>query len=263
VRTGTVPNRTHRLLVTEYQVSHLLTTGKSVALNTRADWHVSCYLSGGGQEVPLPLEKAIAMPSQSGNAYSCLPAASDRDSQTVEAGSQEWYALAVKPRHDKAVSRTLEGKGYQTLIPLYKQRRRYATRSKETTLPLFPGYVFCRFNCLTRLPVLTTPGVIQILGAGRVPTPVDETEIASLQTALQLRLSAQPVPFLHTGQKVRITAGALAGVEGIILGFKQCLRLVLSVTLLRRSVLLEIDRDYVDPEHLNMSETFNVRHETN
>lgn len=203
------------------------------------------------------------MSSYSENVCSYLPSPSDDDRHRVEAGALEWYALAVKPRHDKAVSRTLEGKGYQTLVPLYKQRRRYATRSKDTALPLFPGYVFCRFNCLARLPVLTTPGVIQILGAGRVPTPVAEAEMASLQTALQLPLSAQPVPFLHTGQKVRITEGALAGVEGIILGFKQCLRLVLSITLLRRSVLLEIDRDYVDPEHLNMSETFNVCHETN
>ena len=88
--------------------------------------------------------------------------------------------------------------------------------------------------------------------------------MASLQTALQLRLPAQPAPFLHTGQKVRITEGALAGVEGIVLGFKQCLRLVLSITLLQRSVMLEIDRDCVSLEHLNIAPTFNnVQHETN
>ena len=196
------------------------------------------------------------------NAYGCLPGVSDTDRHVVPRGSQAWYALAVKPRHDKAVSRTLESKGYQTLVPLYKQRRRYAARIKDATLPLFPGYVFCRFDCQTRLPVLTTPGVIQILGAGRVPTPVDDTEMTSLQTALQLRLSAQPVPFLHAGQKVRITEGPLAGVEGIVLGFKQCLRLVLSITLLRRSVVLEIDRDCVGLEHLNMPENVSVCHET-
>jgi transcription antitermination factor NusG len=202
------------------------------------------------------------MPSYSANTSSCLAAVNNTEPGRVEAGAREWYALAVKPRHDKAVSKTLENKGYQTLVPLYKQRRRYATRSKDSTLPLFPGYVFCRFDCQARLPVLTTPGVIQILGAGRVPTPVDETEMTSLQTALQLRLAAQPVPFLHTGQKVRITEGALAGVEGIVLGFKQCLRLVLSITLLRRSVVLEIDRDCVGLEHLNMPENVSVCHET-
>ena len=165
-------------------------------------------------------------------------------------GRQQWYALAVKPRHDKAVSRTLEGKGYQTMVPLYRKRHRYSARFTETELPLFPGYVFCRFSPVTRLPIVTTPGVLQILGAGRVPIPVDETEMTSLQTALKLNHSASPFPFLQAGQKVRITEGALAGVEGNVLSFKQCLRLVLSVTLLQRSVLLEIDSKSVMPEEV-------------
>jgi transcription antitermination factor NusG len=161
---------------------------------------------------------------------------------------QQWYALAVKPRHDKAVSKTLENKGYQTLVPLYKKRHRYATRLKETELPLFPGYVFCRFSPLLRLPILTTPGVIQILGAGRLPIPVAETEMESLQTALRLHLPMQPCEFLEVGQRVRITEGSLTGVEGIVMSHKQYLRVVLSITLLRRSLFLEIDRDCVSTE---------------
>jgi transcription antitermination factor NusG len=160
----------------------------------------------------------------------------------------EWYALRVKPRHDRAVSAVLGTKGYETFLPLYKKRRRYATRSKESELPLFPGYVFCRFNVLTRLPILMTPGVVQILGAGRVPIPVDEREIASLESAIRAQVRVQPFPFLQTGQKVRITEGPLADVEGIVMSYKKPLRLVLSITLLQRSVLLEIDRDCVSLE---------------
>ncbi len=171
------------------------------------------------------------------------------DSNVAENGiQQQWYALAVKPRHDKAVSKTLENKGYQTLVPLYKRRHRYATRIKETELPLFPGYVFCRFSPLLRLPILTTPGVIQILGAGRLPIPVDETEMESLQTALRLHVPVQPCNFLEVGQRVRITDGSLTGVEGIVMSHKNYLRVVLSITLLRRSLFLEIDRDCVSTE---------------
>jgi len=162
--------------------------------------------------------------------------------------AERWYALAVKPRHDKAVSKTLEHKGYCTYVPLYKKRYRYAVRFKESELPLFPGYVFCRFSPVTRLPILTTPGVVQILGAGRVPIAVDEAEMVSLQTALRLCIPVKPCPFLRAGQRVRITHGALAGIEGIVLGLKPCLRLVLSITLLQRSVVLEIDRDCVIAE---------------
>lgn len=215
------------------------------------------------------LEKAVAM-SNYGSAMqphafrepesSVIPAAHDSESATTPAGDQKWYALAVKPRHDRAVSGALEHKGYQTLVPLYKKRRRYSVRIRESELPLFPGYIFCRFNAMTRLPILTTPGVLQILGTGRAPIPVEESEIASLQTALRLQLPVQPFPFLETGQRVRITEGALVGVEGIVMSFRQCLRLVLSISLLQRSVLLEIDRDCVSPEGLLPASGQDVRH---
>src|SRR5262249_52038339 len=129
--------------------------------------------------------------------------------------------------------------------PLYKREHRYAERRTYSELPLFPGYVFCRFNVHATLPILTTPGVRQILGAGNKPIPLCEKEMISLQTAIKAQVPVQPIPFFQLGQKVRISSGALAGVEGIVLSFKQCLRLVLSVTLLQRSVLLEIDRDQV------------------
>lgn len=190
----------------------------------------------------------------------CASREHNSESVTTPAGVQQWYALAVKPRHDRAVSGALEHKGYQTLVPVYKKRRRYSARTRESELPLFPGYVFCRFNALTRLPILTTPGVIQILGAGRIPIPVEESEITALQTALRLQLPVQPFPFLETGQRVRITEGALVGVEGIVMSFKQCLRLVLSISLLQRSVLLEIDRSCVSPEGLLQASGQGGRH---
>ena len=165
-----------------------------------------------------------------------------------ETGHPQWFAIAVKPRFDKAVSRTLESKGFETLLPLYKKHLKYDGRSRVSELPLFPGYVFCRFNVLTRLPVLTTPGVTHILGTRNQPIPLSETEIDSLKKAIDAHLPLQPFPFLQAGQKVRIEEGALAGVVGIVIKSKQSLRLVLSVTLLQRSVLLEIDGQQVSVE---------------
>ena len=166
----------------------------------------------------------------------------------LKRGSPQWFALAVKPRFDKAVAQALEMKGYDTLLPLYKKPHKFGTRSKGSDLPLFPGYVCCRFDVQARLPILTTPGVIQVLGAGNMPIPLSDVEISSLQTAIRARLPVEPFPFVGTGQRVRINSGALAGVEGIVISCKQRLRLVLSITLLRRSVLLEIDRAQVSAE---------------
>ena len=162
-----------------------------------------------------------------------------------ETAQEQWFALGVAARHEKAVSRMLHHKGYETFLPLYASRHQYARRSREFELPLFPGYVFCRFNPLTRLPILTTPGVLQVVGAGRVPIALDQNEITALQTAVQARARMLPWPYWQAGQKGRITDGPLAGIEGIVIGVKQLVRLVLSVTLLKRSVLLEIDADCV------------------
>ena len=200
--------------------------------------------------MPAAFEKAVAMPNyENCNAVSlCSQESADLTNSLSETGLIQWFALAVKPRHDKAVARTLERKGFETLLPLYRKYHRYATRRTESELPLFPGYVFCRFNVLTRLPILTTPGVTQILGTGNTPIPLSENEITSLQTAIAADFPLQPFPFLQVGQRVRIEKGVLAGVVGIIIRLKQSLRLVLSVTLLQRSVLLEIDPHQVGVE---------------
>jgi len=98
------------------------------------------------------------------------------------------------------------------------------------------------------LPILSTPGVVHVVGTRGAPTPLSELEITSLQAALKARVPIQPFPFVSAGQRVRITSGSLAGIEGIVLGPKPNLRIVLSITLLQRSVVLEIDRDQVHVE---------------
>src|SRR5215472_7480358 len=150
----------------------------------------------------------------------------------------QWYALTVKPRFEKASAAALQMKGYDTFLPLYKKRHSYGGRSREFDLPLFPGYLFCRFNPWARLPILTTPGINQILGNGSGPKPVPDVEVASLKTALQANVNVQPFPYPPEGHKVRITKGALAGIEGTIVMVKDGMRLVLSINLLQRSVLL-------------------------
>lgn len=142
----------------------------------------------------------------------------------------------------------MEGKGYETLLPVYRKYHQYANRSKHFEVPLFPGYVCCRFDVQARLSVVTTPGVIRVLGIGSVPAPLSDIEIHSLQTAIRAHLSVQPFPFMSAGQRVRIRSGVLSGLEGIVLEPKPKLRLVLSITLLQRSIVLEIDRDQVSAE---------------
>jgi transcriptional antiterminator NusG len=157
-----------------------------------------------------------------------------------------WFALQVKARQEKQVGLTLLGKDLETFVPVYKSIRKWADRKKEMDLPLFPGYVFCRFPYNRRLPVLVTPGVLRVVGFGNVPTPVDDKEIESLKMINGENAACEPWPYLEIGQKVRIQSGTLCGLEGILLEVRKECRLILSVSLLQRSVAVEVDRDCVE-----------------
>jgi transcription antitermination factor NusG len=152
-----------------------------------------------------------------------------------------WFALQVRTRHEHGVAAFLEGKGYEFFLPTVKSRKRWSDRVKQVENALFPGYVFCRFDAQERLPVLKTPGVIQIVGTNRAPAPIEESEITAIQAMVASGLPNQPWPFLSAGDRVRIEAGPLRGYEGILVDFKGSHRLVLSISLLHRSVAVEID----------------------
>ncbi|PYU59533.1 MAG: NusG-like protein [Acidobacteria bacterium] len=147
-----------------------------------------------------------------------------------------WFALQVNSRKENWIFAHLVVQGYECFLPKYKSVRKWSDRRKEIESPLFPGYLFCRFNPLERLPILKTPGVMGIVGCNRKPIAIDEQEIQAIQRMMESSLVRQPWPYLEVGQQVRIQSGALRGLVGILVALKGNYRLVLSVTLLKRSV---------------------------
>src|SRR5215813_57925 len=157
--------------------------------------------------------------------------------------SSLWYALYVRARFEKVVARNLRGKGYEEFLPLYRRYSRWSDRIKAIDVPLFPGYVFCRFNPHHRLPILTIPGVNAIVGFGKNFISLDEGELNAIGAVLTSGNYCEPSSFLQVGERVRVEYGRLAGTEGIVLMFKNTCRLVISINMLQRSVAVEIDRD--------------------
>jgi transcription antitermination factor NusG len=161
--------------------------------------------------------------------------------------SASWFALRVKSRCEKVVATIAHNKGFEEFLPLYTSRRCWSDRVKSLELPLFPGYVFCRLNPRYRLQLLTIPGALHFVGIGNAPIPIDDREIASIQTAVRSGLSMEPCAFLEAGQRVRLDDGPLAGVEGIFVGTSKQQRIVVSLTLLKRSVAVVIERHWAVP----------------
>jgi transcription antitermination factor NusG len=167
--------------------------------------------------------------------------------QTKPAKGFNWFALQVRSRWESTTSGLLHGKGLETFLPTYTTKRKWSDRLKVVESPLFPGYVFCRFDVHNRLPVLITPGVISVVGRGKTPIAVEDTEILSIQAALASGVHLEPWPYVEVGERVRIKDDVLDGMEGILTSFKGSHRVIISVSLLRRSVALEVDRSRITP----------------
>ena len=114
-------------------------------------------------------------------------------------------------------------------------------------LPLFPGYLFCRLNLEDRMPLITTPGFLYIVGVGRNPEPVDESEILAIRSVLRSGFPVMPWPSLMVGQKVQLKHGPLRGLEGVLTKIADQHRIFVSVTLLKRSISVEVDPQWVRP----------------
>jgi transcription antitermination factor NusG len=171
-----------------------------------------------------------------------------RDGETSpDSTCYPWFAVRVRSNHERVAAAHLRERGYEEFSPSWKTERRWSDRTKEVDQFLFPGYVFCRLNPLDRLPVLTAPGVVDLVGFGKVPAPIPDQEIESIRRMVQSGLFVMPWPFLELGRRVLIERGPLAGVEGILDEVKGKCRLVVSVQLLQRSVSAEVDRKWIRP----------------
>jgi transcription antitermination factor NusG len=160
---------------------------------------------------------------------------------------ERWYAAQTCANHEKRVQEQLLQRAVTSYLPLYSSVRRWKDRRVKLDLPLFPGYVFVRLALRDRLQILQVPSVVRLVGFSGHPTPLPDQEIDALRQGLDHSLPMEPHPYLKTGQRVRVTAGPLAGLEGILLRRKKTSRIVISLDLIMRSAAIEIDVTDVMP----------------
>jgi transcriptional antiterminator NusG len=161
--------------------------------------------------------------------------------------TRPWFALRLRSNYERITATHLRERGYQEFAPSYKVEKRWSDRTRQINQFLFPGYLFCRFDPNDRLPILSAPGVVDVVGFGKMPQHIPEAEIERVRRMVEAGLLVTPYPYVEVGQAVLIESGPLGGVEGILVEVKGNARLVVSVNLLRRSVSAEVDRASIRP----------------
>jgi transcriptional antiterminator NusG len=158
-----------------------------------------------------------------------------------------WFAIRVNAKCEQRVSDALEGKGFESYYPRYWQHRNWGQRLRKVERALFPGYVFGRFFAQNRLPILTIPGVTYIVGTSAGPAEVDLDELATVRRITESSALAEPCPYLPAGSIVSLEDGPLRGLRGRLVSSDRDLRVVVSISLLQRSVSVLVDRRWVRP----------------
>jgi len=159
-----------------------------------------------------------------------------------------WFVLTVKPKHEKAVGDQLQARSLEPYVPVLRSRRKWSDRLKVVELPLFPGYVFCRFSLPRRSEVLRVPSVRSVVSFYGKACPVSDTEIEAVRAMVDSGLPVMEWPYLKVGQRVRICEGSMCGLYGILVQEKRGYRVVVNMELLNRAVSVELDRDWVKAE---------------
>jgi transcription antitermination factor NusG len=169
-----------------------------------------------------------------------------RENNYADLERPKWYVLFVRSNQEKRVADRLSGRAIEHFLPCYASMRRWKDRRVKLEMPLFPGYVFVHLPFLERMKVLTLPNVVSFIGTRNAPAVVSEDEISSIRKGIE-HGSAAPHDCLEAGQRVMITAGAMAGMEGILLRRQNKARLIVAVESISRAFSVEIDADCVKP----------------
>jgi len=169
------------------------------------------------------------------------------ESAAAQRFSAKWFAAYTNSRHEKCVASQFAERQIESFLPLYAARHRWRNRCEVLVdLPLFRNYVFVRIDPRERVRVLEVPGVLSLVGFGRTLAPLPDLEIEALRSGLA-QGKIEPHPYLVIGERVRITAGPMAGMEGVLLRKKNNFRVVLALDVIMQSVAVEVDADQLEP----------------
>jgi transcriptional antiterminator NusG len=156
-----------------------------------------------------------------------------------------WHVLHVIANHEKKVAQHLSVRSVDYYLPVYTERSHWSDRTVTLERPLFVGYIFVRYSPQVRVSLISTPGVIRLLGDSNICT-VSVDEINRIRRGLASGYILRPYFDLPVGTRVRVRTGIFAGAQGLVTEIRQRCKVVMTISAVSQSFTLELDRSEID-----------------
>lgn len=167
------------------------------------------------------------------------------EGQSIKDFAGQWWVAHTKSRNEKALANELVRKNISYFLPMRWKLTVRNRRKFRSLLPLFSGYLFFCGDERQRIELLKTNRVANLLEVkdqGKLLA-----ELSQIEQAVQAGVDLTPHKYIKTGQRCRVLAGSLAGLQGIVIKTKTAARLVLQVDMLGQAASVEIDTDIIEP----------------
>jgi transcriptional antiterminator RfaH len=156
-----------------------------------------------------------------------------------------WWVAHTKSRNEKALAQDLVAKNISYFLPMTWKVQRRSHRTLRSLLPLFSGYLFFCGREAERLELLRTNRVANVIEVKDQEKLLDE--LVQFERALRAGAPLTPYKYIRAGQRCRVIAGPLLGLEGIVIQIKNVSRLLLQIDMLGQAASVEIDIDMIEP----------------
>jgi transcription antitermination factor NusG len=169
----------------------------------------------------------------------------------VTSGDARWYALYLRSRYEKKVHTELQKKKVETFLPLIEEMHTWSDRKKKIQEPLFRGYIFIKSDLQNKSSILITDGVVRFVGLNNKPSSIPDLQIDWLRRIVNESIEMRLERYLSIGERVRVVAGPLIGVEGIVTRLQGVSRVVVSIAAIEQSVSMQMPANYLEVIHTN------------
>ena len=161
--------------------------------------------------------------------------------------SKEWFILQFKPNSHHLATKNLTQQGFEVFLPLHDTTSRKLSRFINTSKPLFPGYMFIRFNRAESKwhKINSTYGVSRLITFNSTLKSIPTNIVDSLMKRYDSSGKLLPIKKLKKGDQVKVLKGPFASFVATVEKYEDDQRVWILMDLMGRKSKIQTATDYL------------------